>query len=402
MYIEKNYVMKGLIVTLISLLFLHSAVAQETAERINYAHQYNPDEELVMKTISGLRPSGELEIMISLKHRDETGPLSYQFTFYGLNDYSSELESNTIEALSSKNIIALNNTSVYTFRFTPGLYRIIIAKVTSPVTGLSYYENIEPSENEFPSLLIKPGEIPVLDSYINEGRYDISAATPIAIDYYDHDFPYALPPMTTRSPEVSKTLTLTSSFDMDSTYDHIFDDAGLYVGKDNDKIRMVYRVEGPYFPEYVTIEDLIKPLVYITTRQERGELISNKEDKKSFDRFWLEMTGSKENARWIIKNYYQRVAEANRIFTTFKEGWKTDRGMLYIIFGPPDEVIRNGREEFWNYRSGEDLPSLTFRFRTVPSPYASRFYILSRDPALADDWMTAVKTWRKGRPINDM
>jgi len=395
--------MKGIIYALLLIFPVAPAFAQNVAERINYAHQYNPEEELLMKVVYGNRPSGELEVMISLQHRDEDLPLDYDFTFYGLENYSVELEPNRIQPLSERRVAAMGNRVIHAFRFPQNIHKLIIAQVTSPVTGLSYYENIEPGDEAFPALLIEPSGLPVLDAYVNEGRYDISAAVPLTIDHYDHDFPYALPPMTTRNPDISRTLELTGSFEMDSTYDHIFSDPGLYVGKDSDnKIRMVYRVEGGYFPEFVTIEGLIEPLVYITTRAERESLMANKEDKKNFDRFWLEMTGSQENARWVIKNYYQRVAEANTMFTTFKEGWKTDRGMLYIIFGPPDEVIRNGSEEYWNYKKGNDLPSLTFAFRTISSPYAPRQYILKRGTELTDDWMTAVKTWRKGMPINDM
>jgi GWxTD domain-containing protein len=385
------------------LILFQPAIAQNVAEQINYAHQYNPEEELVMEVVYGNRPSGELEIMIALQHRDEDRPLDYEFTFYGLENYMVELEQNVIRPTSSRQVAALGNKVVHAFRFPANIHKLIIAQVTSPVTGLSYYENIAPSDHPFPALLIDASGIPVLDTYVNEGRYDISAAVPLSINFYDHEFPFALPPMTTRDPDVPRTMELTDSFEMDSTYDHIFTDPGLYVGKDSDNnIRFVYRVEGAYYPEYVTIDDLIDPLVYITTREERETLTANKEDKKSFDRFWLDLTGSQENARWIIKNYYKRVAEANTLFTTFKEGWKTDRGMLYIIFGPPDEVIRNGKQEYWNYKEGNDLPSLTFTFRTISSPYAPRQYILNRDARLADDWMTAVKTWRKGRPINDM
>ncbi|MEJ2004344.1 MAG: GWxTD domain-containing protein [Cyclobacteriaceae bacterium] len=395
--------MKHLRFAWILAFLIHPVLAQNVAERINYAHQYNPDEELQMKVVYGTRPSGELEVMIGLYHRDENRPLDYEFTFYGLEGYAVELEQNIIPPISSRQVGAMGNTTIHAFRFPQNIHKIIIAQVTSPVTGLSYYENIQPTDDAFPALLIEPSGLPALGSYVNEGRYDISAAVPLTVDYYDHEFPFALPPMTTKQPEVSRTLELTDSFEMDSTFDHIFSKTGLYVGKDMESnIRMVYRVEGGYYPEYVTIDDLIEPLVYITTRAERETLTANKEDKKSFDRFWLDMTGSKENAKWIIKNYYRRISEANTMFTSFKEGWKTDRGMLYVIFGPPDEVIRNGEQEYWNYKEGNDLPSLTFAFRTIRSPYAPRQYILNRDPRLSDDWMAAVKTWREGKPINDM
>ena len=57
--------------------------------------------------------------------------------------------------------------------------------------------------------------------------------------------------------------------------------------------------------------------------------------------------------------FYARVAEASRIFTdSTKPGWKTDRGKIYILLGPPDDFEQKQfRDEFvpdaitWTYRN---------------------------------------------------
>ncbi|HEV8700308.1 MAG TPA: GWxTD domain-containing protein [Candidatus Polarisedimenticolia bacterium] len=57
--------------------------------------------------------------------------------------------------------------------------------------------------------------------------------------------------------------------------------------------------------------------------------------------------------------FYSRVAEASRIFTdSTKPGWKTDRGKIYILLGPPDDFEQKQfRDEFvpdaitWTYRN---------------------------------------------------
>ncbi len=395
--------MKALLSASIVILSAMQLFGQNTPERINYAHQYNPEEEIDMHVIYGLRPSGEYEIMIGITDRAEQPNPDYNFSFYGLSNYQESLEGNEMIPVSSQLINRSGNESVYSFRFSSINDKLIICEVESAYSGLSFYENIDFEEHPFPALLINSSGMPMLKSYLNEGKYDISAAVPITLDLYDHEFPVALPPMTTREPDVARTLTITSSFQMDTSFNHIFDEPGLYVGRSADKeIRMVYRIQGPYFPEYVTISDLIEPLVYITTREEREQLMLNIDNKQVFDRFWLDMTGSKDNAKWIIKNYYRRVAEANDLFTSYKEGWKTDRGMLYIIFGPPDEVIRTGKEEVWSYKGGDNIPALIFKFVTLRSPYAPRQYVLERNPNLAEDWIKAVKFWRQGMPINDL
>lgn len=61
------------------------------------------------------------------------------------------------------------------------------------------------------------------------------------------------------------------------------------------------------------------------------------------------------DARTSMEEYYNRVAYANKQFTHFFEGWKSDRGMIYILFGPPDNVERypfnidSKPYEIWHY-----------------------------------------------------
>ncbi|MCH7783138.1 GWxTD domain-containing protein [candidate division KSB1 bacterium] len=44
--------------------------------------------------------------------------------------------------------------------------------------------------------------------------------------------------------------------------------------------------------------------------------------------------------------YYRRVRFANEEFTQYKDGWKTDRGMIYILFGPPNQVFYSDFSSF--------------------------------------------------------
>ena len=39
------------------------------------------------------------------------------------------------------------------------------------------------------------------------------------------------------------------------------------------------------------------------------------------------------------EEYLSRIREADRRFTTMqREGWKTDRGRVFLIYGPPDDI----------------------------------------------------------------
>lgn len=73
--------------------------------------------------------------------------------------------------------------------------------------------------------------------------------------------------------------------------------------------------------------------------------------------------------------FWQRVSEANTLFTgTARAGWKTDRGKIYILLGPPDDIEKDenydtGRSDLttrglmrWAYRG---LPNAANRVVTV-------------------------------------
>lgn len=56
-----------------------------------------------------------------------------------------------------------------------------------------------------------------------------------------------------------------------------------------------------------------------------------------------------------MEEYYARVEYANKHFTHYIDGWRTDMGMIFIIFGPPNNVDRHPFEvdskpyEVWSY-----------------------------------------------------
>lgn len=84
---------------------------------------------------------------------------------------------------------------------------------------------------------------------------------------------------------------------------------------------------------------------YIITEEEKGifkKLTTDDERDKFIEQFWIRrdpnpLTGDNE----FKIEYYRRIAYANDHFQSGKVGWKTDRGRLYILFGPPDEISHN-------------------------------------------------------------
>ena len=102
-----------------------------------------------------------------------------------------------------------------------------------------------------------------------------------------------------------------------------------------------------------------------------------------------------------MKKYYTRVQDANIIFSSFKEGWKTDRGMMYIVLGPPNKVSKTKFQEIWTYGELNNRNSITFSFVKVINPFTDNDYYLLRNEMLKDIWYQAVDAWRQGKVYLD-
>ena len=68
--------------------------------------------------------------------------------------------------------------------------------------------------------------------------------------------------------------------------------------------------------------------------------LSNDEERDQFiEQFWLRRDPTPDTVENEYKEeHYRRIAYANEHFASGKPGWMTDRGRIYIVFGPPDEI----------------------------------------------------------------
>lgn len=155
------------------------------------------------------------------------------------------------------------------------------------------------------------------------------------------------------------------------------------------------------FPLVTKTVQLVEATRYLTTRREYEQLKYAKEQKAAIDKFWLEVGGNYERARMLIRAYYNRMQEANRLYTSYLEGWKTDRGMVHLIFGRPQSIYRDQETEQWSYANLPGFPDLLFVFRKMNNPFTDNDYALIRQPVYENVWYLAVDQWRQGRIVND-
>jgi len=155
------------------------------------------------------------------------------------------------------------------------------------------------------------------------------------------------------------------------------------------------------YPELKNVEQLIPPLRYITSKTEYEAIATSTNKKTALDNFWLDNAGNASRAREVLKFYYNRVQDANNFFSSYVEGWKTDRGLIYIIYGPPNAVYKLTDGEVWTYGEENNIKSLNFTFSKVVNPFTDNDYSLIRSPAYKDSWYVAVDTWRQGRVFTE-
>ena len=86
--------------------------------------------------------------------------------------------------------------------------------------------------------------------------------------------------------------------------------------------------------------------------------IKNLDGKKDFlYQFWLSQDPDPATEQNEFRdNYLLRLDYANSAFRAFRcEGWRTDRGRVYMVYGPPSDIDRHPNEpnshsyEIWNY-----------------------------------------------------
>jgi GWxTD domain-containing protein len=247
-------------------------------------------------------------------------------------------------------------------------------------------------------------DLPVFDDFIKANQkvkvVSVYENVPEIFAYrYVPDFKPATPPMSTKNKAVEKTMDISAVYKVRTNQEMEVLNAALYfLQKDTTTMEGIsFRVTSSAFPRFAEVQELINPLVYISTSAERSKLEEAKDKKRALDEYWLEITQSQERARRVISDFYKNVYAANNYFTQFKDGWKTDRGMIYTIFGEPDEVYRNADSEEWYYHNGGSITKLSFTFVKVKNIFTDDHYELVRKSNYEKYWFRTVEQWRKGR-----
>jgi len=382
-----------------SLLFLlcftitHAQILRD----INYSYQYNPALGFSFKwAITNF--NGKTEVHYVLEPTSENKDLSVFTLEWELRNSISDKEGKPLPY----KLISLPDKKIGVLSLDSALAgQIVLAKVYEKKSEknlqLTLFYKVIPSSAA--PVLLHNGQ-PVMSTYTQVNKpIQIRGFEPgaqLTVSYYKSEFPAAAPAFSTALARVPATLKPDSLFTVSEADLLFLQQKGLYlVQSDTASSKgLAFRIEDDY-PKLNKLESLVGPMIYICTNPEYQRLQAAGSDKTQFDKAILSITGSTDRARTFMRNYFRRVEQANVYFSSYKEGWKTDRGMIYIIFGPPEQVFLVGNREVWEYKNAYYSGSFTFvKSSTLFDP---ENFVLIRDKKYSDNWYNMIDLWRKAR-----
>ncbi len=293
------------------------------------------------------------------------------------------------------------------------LLEIITTDVNRKNSQYSFYRINRTQENNLQDYYYfnkKDNEI-IVDPYIRPRQEfgikhysrDIDS---LYVHYFKNDFYISLPPYMedTLIDNVHTADTVWTCY-LDSLNYENYENEGLYYFSENQTESnyndgIVLFNFGEKFPVIRTPKKLAEPISYLGNIDSiPGPDSTGKLTKLAVDDFWLAKANNIDKSRELLIAYYNRVMLANKYFTSYKEGWKTDRGMIYVIYGLPDYLFKSGDEERWIYNPEGISTGITFIFNYVENPFTFNHYVLDREKLKYTGWDTAVEMWNKGEII---
>ena len=318
-------------------------------------------------------------------------------------------KSDTIDI--AQHIIKTNGNHIYCKFELPNNDKIdlVVFKLVNKKTGIDYVYDIPCIEDyNFSTdgliLYNEDGVTPYLKSFISKGTpVQIKSindySRPIFVYYYAQQFDEAVPPMVIEDNRAAKQLVIDSTFIIPLNQVFTPINEGLYFfQKDSSSAKGIgIRVQDKYFPLVKSFDKILDPLIYISTRSETDEIRNANDKQAAFENYWINLVKVPAVASAAVRKFYERVEGANYLFTNFEEGWKSDMGMIYIIYGPPDDVYKSEEIIDWVYNRDLTMPVVRFSFYKVKNVFSPDHYTLLRKKNYEKNWFKSVELWRDGK-----
>jgi GWxTD domain-containing protein len=390
----------------------------DTISNRNFAHQYNPGQAVLNPEFKIYRVAAdEYRLYVRLfpgeftygTHKNDTLPHASVSLFYRITENYESVE--ILDSLTH-NLRFANRKMPQFITFlplkplSPGRYVMEVfvsdrigAEVISKVIEL----DIESAGTDYDLFLLSAKGSPKFQSFVSTTdtlriRCERWKNSPLQLTRYALDT--ALPAAPDDVFAANDLQAIADSSWTVSRHDTVvwsFSEPGIYHFSGGNELQGSKLLCGPdFYPEVKTARQLLRSLAYLATPQEMANLWKLNNPKVALDTFWLACTkGNANDARELIRVYYNRLQLANYYFGGSKEGFLSDRGMLYLILGAPNAVRKTNKGEYWNYgRSAKD--GLEFYFYRKSHPVFGNSYYLERKDSYSRVWKEAIKSWREG------
>jgi len=383
--------------SLMLLLFLSVGAQAQALRDVNYNFLYDPTEPFTL-SISVVRNTSGWTAFYDFISRDSAQRVDQYHLSWDMRPTIDDKQGTAIDQSLIKKTNASNRLTGEINIPASSTAQVLTVKVLNNAVKRAwmFYKILEPN---YPvnGYLTANGKVVELNYVKINAPLKLAGGTGSkTISYYNDDFPAAVPAFSEGMAKVSRAMRVDSTFNLPVDQEIQFSQPGLYLIQ-NDTMAtegFAFRVQDDY-PRLAKVESLADPLIYICTKQEFDKVKAAKGDKKAFDRVILNITGNTERAKNFMRNYFKRVEWANQFFSSYKEGWKTDRGMIYILFGLPEEVYRFNDREVWNYKSSS--LKATFNFVKSSTLFDPDNYVLIREKKFQETWYEKVDLWRNAR-----
>lgn len=157
----------------------------------------------------------------------------------------------------------------------------------------------------------------------------------------------------------------------------------------------VFEERGKLDPES---EKFLSETRYIITPEEKKEFLRLPPEKKKdyVEEFWARRPAG------FREEYYKRINEANRLFRGGRPGWLQDRGMVYIIYGPPSNIERYPMGSV-SYPYAHEIWYYEYLQIVFYDPYSSGDYRLTPESLFLLDNIRRIPTSQvlDGRPLRE-
>lgn len=362
---------------------------------LNYREWYNPDAEIAVG-FNIVRLSDKIVVDFTIDARQQ--PLSQYSIVWERRDTYTQREGNILtESPTTISETEKQKQGNWTFSPTSTSW-LLVARITNieSKTTWTYFRQIDPKYPHIGWLQKEGSKINSKFMTIKkEYQLKMTDDAPVFVSAYYNDFSAATPPFAEQTDRVDRFMFYDSTFRLSSGDTFTPTRSGVYLFQRDTNAAEGFAFLGvtDIYPKFASITDLAQPLLYVTTGEEFNELNLAGNDKAKFDKVILDITGDRDRAKTFMRSYFRRVELANNYFTSYKQGWKTDKGMIYLIFGLPDEVSLNDGTETWFYKSTRSR----FTFVKRGSVYDPDHYVLLRDKRFGESWFSTIDLWRKSR-----